>query len=224
MGGQIEGRTDGSFVVVSHRLWGVHHVVLMLGPDIARQGLLSGYIDAIPVRLSCPADGGLYSNGVQALNEDYNGSSIYLKMELDVARGLLSGTLRDYGTDGVAKSVSGGAIVGALFDPAQAPSIAEAVGDWTLTDAAGRPVELSIAPDGSLQLSSAACRYDGVLTPAERLNMLDMRLRPQSGCLLDTSETQGFVVLLPLAEGGQQLILWGVDGGWGFVTQAIGRR
>lgn len=56
------------------------------------------------------------------------------------------------------------------------------------------------------------------------LNLLDMKLRTQPGCLLDTDETQGFIALLPLPNGRQQLMLWGVDDGWGFVTQAIGRR
>jgi len=224
MGGQIEGRGDGSFVLISHRLWGAQHVVLMLGPDIVGQGLLSGYIDAVPERLFCPSDGGMYSNGVQVLKEDYSGSHIHLNLEFDVGRGLLSGTLRDYGTDEAARSVNGGAIVAAGFDSAASPSVASALGNWTLADAAGRPAELSVASDGGLQLKMANCSYVGRLVPAEGLNLLDMKLRAQSGCLLDTYESQGFAVLLPLADGRHQLMLWGVDNGWGFVTQAVGRR
>ena len=224
MGGQIEGRSDGSFVMVSHRLWGVPHVVLMLGPDMAGQGLISGYIDAVPERLFCPSDDGQFSNGAQSLNGDYSVSSVYLKLEIDPAQGLLSGTLRDYGADGAVQSVKGGPIVGTLFDPAEPSSIAAAVGDWTLSDTAGQPAGLSLAPDGSLQLKMAQCNYNGWLVPVNGLNLLDMSLRAQPGCRLDTYETQGFVVLLPLAAGGQQLMLWGVDHGWGFVAHAIGRR
>lgn len=224
MGGQIEGRGDGSFVLVSHRLWDVQHVVLMFGPDIARQGLFSGYIDAVPEQLFCPSDGGLYSNGVQAYNASYGGSPIYLKLEVDVAQGLLSGTLRDYGADGAVWGVTGGPILGATFDPTKPPDIAAMLGDWMLSDAAGRPAALSVASDGSLQLRLEQCSYAGQLVPADGLNLLDMRLRAQSGCRLDTDETRGFVVLLPLADGRQQLMLWGVDHGWGFVTHAFGRR
>ena len=224
LGGQIEGRSDGSFVMVSHHLWGVRHVVLMLGPDIARQGLLSGFIDAVPERLFCPSDGGLYSNGVQVLNDTYSGSNIYLTLEIDLAQGLLSGTLRDHGADGAVRSVTGGPILSAAFDPTKSPEIAAARGGWALSDAAGRPGELSVASDGSLQLKLAQCSYGGALVPVKGLNLLDMTLHAQPGCLLDTSETRGFVVLLPLADGRQQLMLWGVDDGWGLVTQAVGRR
>lgn len=66
--------------------------------------------------------------------------------------------------------------------------------------------------------------YSGGLAPANGLNLLSMQLRRELDCMMDTDETQGFVVLLPLPDGRQQLMLWGVDNGWGFVTQAIGRR
>jgi hypothetical protein len=225
MGGQIEGRSDGSFVMVSHRLWGVPHVVLMLGPDMPGQGLIGGYIDVVPGQLFCPSDGGQFSNGAWFSNDGLSsGGYVYLKLEIDPAQGLLSGTLRDYGADGAVQSVKGGPIVGTLFDPAEPSSIAAAVGDWTLNDAAGQPAGLSLAPDGSLQLKMAQCSYSGSLVPVKGLNLMDMNLRAQPGCNMDTDETQGFVVLLPLADGGQQLMLWGVDNGWGFVAHAIGRR
>lgn len=224
MGGQIDGRSNGSFLLVSHRFWGVQHVVLMLGPDVARQGLLSGYVDAVPERPQCSSDGGLHSNGVQFLGESASGSNVYLKLAIDPAQGVLSGTLRDYGADGAARSVTGGPIAGVLFDPLQQASIAAVLGDWMLGDAAGRPATLSVAADGSLQLETAQCSYAGRLVPAAGLNLLDMTLRARSGCRIDTDETRGFVVLLPLADGRQQLMLWGVDNGWGFVAQAVGRR
>lgn len=224
MGGQIEGRSDGSFVLVSHRLWGVQHVVLMLGPDLPRQTRLSGHVDAVPERLFCPSDGGLYSNGFQFLNGMDSGSNVYLMLQIDPAQGLVSGTLRDYGDDGGVQRVSGGPIAGTLFDPAARASTAAALGSWTLSDTAGRPGSLSVAADGSLQLKLAQCSYSGRVVPVAGLNLLDMELLAQSPCSLDTYETQGFVVLLPMTDGRQQLMLWGVDNGWGSVVEAIGSR
>jgi hypothetical protein len=224
MGGQIEGRSDGSVVLVSHSIWGVRHVVMMLGADLTQQGMLNGHIDAVPERLFCPSDGGMYSNGVQMLNDNYGGSYVYLKLQVDPAQGVMSGTLRDYGGDGTARRVTGGPIVGTLFDPAEPPSIANMLGDWTLTDAAGRPGEMSVRADGSLQLILAECSYSGSLVPVNGLNLLDLKLRALSSCLADTNDAHGFVVLLPLADGQQQLMLWSKDNAWGFVVQAIGRR
>jgi len=224
MGGQIEARSDGSFVLVSHRIRGVHHVVLMLGPDLPRQPVLSGHIDAVPERLFCPRDGGLYSNGAQFRNERYEGSNVHLMLEIDPAQELVSGVLRDYGDDDSVRRVSGGPLVGTLFDPDAPASTAAALGNWTLSDAAGRPGSLSVAADGSLQLKLAECSYSGTVVPVDGLNLLDMKLLAQRGCLLDTYETRGFVVLLPMTDGRQQLMLWGVDDGWGLVVQAIGSR
>jgi hypothetical protein len=223
MGGQIEGRREGSFVLVSHRVWGVLHVVLMLGPDLARQTLLSGYIDAVPERSSCTSEGDP-SNGVQVFNESSIGNVVQLDLEIDSAQGLLSGTLRDYGANVAPQNVTGAPIVGAVFSPAEPSNIAAVHGDWVLGDALGRPAELSVWPDGSLQLKLPECSYSGSLEPINGLNLLGMKLRSELPCLLDTDETEGFVVVLPLTDGRQQLMLWGVDNGWGLVVQAIGRR
>lgn len=224
MGGQIEERSDGSFILVSHLVWGIRHVVLMLGPDLPRQDLISGYIDVVPHQMLRTADGGLCGDVAQIRNDGSDGSTVQLTLNIDTVQGKLRGTLRDHGTDDPTRNISGGPIVGANFDSAGQPSVASVLGDWPLRDSAGRPAELAVQADGSLRLTMPDCSYSGQLEPVSGLNVLDMKLRGAAPCQLDTDETEGFVVLLPLTDGRQQLMLWGVDNGWGTVTQAIGSR
>jgi hypothetical protein len=224
MGGQIEGRNDSSFILVSHPVRGTPRAVLLLGPDLPRQTQLTGVVAAIPEQLFCASDGGLFSNGVQTLNGAYFGSQIYLNVEIDPARGAVSGTLRDVGGGDLVQQVSGGPIAGALFDPAAPPDLAAAAGNWALRDAAGLPGTLSLSADGDVALKLDACSYAGTALPVNGLNLLDMKLLAQPGCSLDTNQTQGFVVLLPMADGRLLLMLWGVDNGWGFEVLASGSR
>lgn len=237
-GGTIEGHPDGSFILVSTvRPYYPGVFALMLrGPDLVSPSPGVKSITRFSAGDLCSDVDKRVSNGSAGPFGATDYDALYVNATLDPGAPKVSGTLRYLGGTQATYRLSGGPITGTNYEPTASPALADIAGDWSLINADGHAVQLSVASDGKISGSVQGCTLTGTLqADADGLNLYSARLRPAAACpayatrIIDFSEAaiSGFALAMPLSGGGTQLLLWAeADTGWGpmdFVL-AIGRR
>lgn len=205
VGGTIDRAENPSFILVQP---GDGTGWLFYGPDLGSTSRALGYI---------------YSHGGYATNGDgvwYNatdsaqafGYGASLQVAVDPYARTVAGSLRYQGGT-TAHRVSGGPVPGTDYRYDRPANVAEAVGDWILTDLQANSVSLSVRPDGGFSGTYQGCNLTGRLTPAGgNANRMDL-LATLTSCPASRTGTlslpfSGFGVAFPMTTGGMQLLMF----------------
>jgi len=220
-GGTIERAENSSFIVVRP---GGGTTWLFYGPDLATAPRVTGYIYT---HGSYATDGdGAHYNATDSAQAFGYGAS--LEVAVDPLAPAVAGSLR-YRGDTTNYKLAGGPVPGSSYRYDRTANVAEAVGNWTLSDVGGNAVALSVRTDGGIGGTYLGCALTGQLTPtAGNSNRMDLVASliacPGSGPV--STEYRGIAVAFPMTAGGTQLLLLATNDfeeGLG-VMFAIGRR
>lgn len=229
-GGSFAGRPEDIFILVSGVSSSSDESVsglMFRGHDLLGTAARVFFVTSYRAQGMCASGDSRMFNG---WDNDYTlpggANSVYLKATLDPAIPQVTGTLRYLGGTQSSYRFSGGPIPGSTYDLAASPVVADIAGDWSLTDANGGEVRLSVTVGGKISGNAQGCALTGLLEPSrDSVNLFSVRLDVIAPCA--ANQLEGFAVALPLAAGGMQLLLWSEGAGdWsGYqAVAAIGRR
>lgn len=236
-GGTLEGHPDGKFILVATarpQYSGVF-AFMFRGPDLLSASPGVNSITQFTAQGVCSdLDRRMYNGSDGPFNADIY-DAVYVNATLDPSAHKVSGTLRYLEGAQATYRLSGGPIPGTNYEPAASPVLTDIAGDWSMVNANGQALQLSVASDGKVAASLEGCPITGsAQADGDGLNLFSVRLKLATPpCLAFPYTDQasmsisGFALVLPLAGANTQLLLWAeADNGWGPVNfiLASGRR
>jgi hypothetical protein len=237
-GGTLEGHPDDNFILVSRfdPHYGAERGLMIRGADLLSAPPRVSSVTGFVREGSCLSSDLGIVNGYEGLfGATEHWDDVYVNVTLDPLAPTVSGTLRYVAGTKATHRLSGGPVAGTNYDPKASPVLADISGDWSMTNADGHAVQLSVASDGKIVGSIQGCALTGTLqADADGLNLFSVGLRfatPPCPAYHYTEwasvSISGFALVLPVTGASPQLLLWAeADNGWGpmdFIL-AVGRR